>query len=467
MDDGFYSGTVIYGWTATGWAGDPQHGSPGTTTYSELYPNMACLHNDQLTLQHKAKYNGLVHPANKRIWLNRIKTPKYWDDKNTSQAFYNSTPKYVEGVNFDVTPDSLPNGTWIGDYDNNWFDCNNWSELAVPQQQTNVEIGADAHQYVVISSDAQYSDMFNDTATCNNININVDSVVLEDWDDRIVINGSITINGGILSPHHGKVFLKENWNSLSLNSFRQAQSTVSFCGTNLQTITNSSGNELFSAINIDNSSHVKMQSNIKADTLGLIYGNIIIGDYNLLLSDTILGGNINSYCVTKNDPLAGGYLYYKAGIIQRLFPVGTQSSYTPLRVTTQGGMSEYRVRTFDGLLENAYSGSTLTGDIVNRSWVVNRVSSTTYPADISLQWNLTEESPGFTTKRSLGNMIHNNGTGSGTGWDDWNYLLNSSTPSGSGPYTIETTSITEFGVFGITADRCLIEKPITPPIFHF
>lgn len=467
VDDGYYSGTVIYGWTATGWAGDPQHGSPGTTTYSELYPNMACLHTKDLTLQHKAKYNGLAHPANKRIWLNRIKDPNYWDDKNTSQAFYNSTPKYIEGVHFDVTPDSLPNGTWVGDYNNNWFDCNNWSELAVPQEQTNVEIGADAHQFVVISSDAQYSDMFNDTATCHNLNINVDSVVLEDKNDRIVINGDLFIDGGVLSPHRGRVFLKGNWNNISLNHFRQAQSMVSFCGINLQTITSIAGNELFNRINIDNSSHVKMQSNVKSDTLHLIYGNLFLDNYELLVSDTILGGSSNSYCATKNDPATGGYLHYYAATDQTLFPVGTQSSYTPLRITTQGATAEYKVRTFDNLYENGYSGNMLTGDIVNRSWAVEQTSATAYPANISLQWNVTEESAGFSTNRSMGNMIYNNANGSGTGWDDWNYLLNSTPPSGTGPFNIVTTNIIEFGIFGITGDRCLIARPDTPPIYHF
>ncbi|MFO8053628.1 MAG: hypothetical protein R6U19_00500 [Bacteroidales bacterium] len=467
-DSATYTGYPLFGWTATGWAGDPLHGAHGTTEYSELFPAMQCLFPQSLSLSHKAKYRGPTSPAKQRTWIKRLTDISNWKTKNTSSAYHNSNPNYIAGYNFDVLPsDSLTYGNWIGDHNNNWFDCNNWSDLVVPDKNADVTIASGSETYAEIKTTAPYSDMFNDSAQCKNLNIYTDSLILGNTDALINITADLSIHGGRLSAAKGNILIKGNWLNKLADGFKTDSSRVTFYGDTVQYIYNAGNHEIFNHIYIQNPLNIQLQTNTTVHTLSFVSGRIFLDDFNLHVSGNIFNYGTDRYCVTKNDHASGGSLRMRATSSPAVFPVGTDTSYTPATITSLAGESEYIVRTFYRLRENGYGGNVLAGNIVEQSWAIETAQPNIDSAHIKLQWNLSDESSGFTAKRASADMIQNPADGNGSGWNDWTFLTNSSTPTGSNPFEIQTMNIKEFGVFGVSADRCVILKPNTSPILYF
>lgn len=471
--DATYTGNILYGWTATGWAGDPGHGSPGDTDYSELYPGSTCFNTNVVNTSYsdKVKYTGPTSAATRRTWVQRINNPDNWtgyDDNGTTAGDYDhiSTPQYSSGVTFTILADTLEDGEWIGDRDTNWYYCGNWGNLSVPDENTNVFIRESSERNAVISSTAPYSDEYNDTAWCYSLAIEQDSLLLQSSVDILNIFGDVTIDGGVLAPGDGRLNIKGDWLNHDANGFAAANSMVHFNGVSQQQIENTASSEVFNRLHINNSFDVKMQSELETDSLVFEDGHLFLTDYDLSVNTAIRGADVTKYLVCKNDNASAGHLNMNAAGSSTLFPIGTASSYTPLRITSNSGASEFKVRTFDDIFENGYSGNALIGYNVYRSWVVEPVSGGAANADIELQWNITEEPAGYTPYRSTSMMVQTDGSGTGTFWDDWNSITGSSVPTGANPFFINASGITDFGVFGIS-ERCEILKPKPILIYHF
>ncbi len=472
--DATYSGNILYGWTATGWAGDPAHGSPGNTNFSELYPNTTCFNTNVVNTSYsdKVKYTGPTSPATRRTWILRINNPDNWtgyDNNGTNPGEYGhaSTPQYTSGVTFTVLPDTLEDGEWVGDRDTNWYYCGNWGNLNVPDENTNVFIRESSQRNAVISTTSEYSDEFNDTAWCYSLSIEQDSLLLKSSADILNIIGDLSIDGGVLAPGDGTLKIRGDWLNQTANGFATASSKIYFNGVSQQHMTNTAGTETFHRLFLDNSSDLRIHSPLQTDSLAFINGRLFINDFNLRVHTGIRGADQARYIVNKNDAASGGHLLmHAANGSTTLFPVGTSSSYTPVSIKSNGAATEFRVRTYDSLLENGYSGNAISGKIVNRSWVAELVSAPSADVDIQLQWNITDENAGFGPYRNSAMMIQNPGTGSGKGWHDWNVIPGSSTVTGSGPFTIQSSGVANFGVFGIS-DRCELLKPNTSLIYHF
>lgn len=462
-DKASYSGYPIYGWSATGWAGDPGHGAHGTTSHSALYDHMECFYPHGITVHHKAKFIAPDNTADHRTWIKWINDPANWDTKNTTPAYHNSNPKYVDGHHFNVqTSHTNMSGRWIGDFNTNWFDCNNWSDHMVPGKNTDVYFDHNAQNYAVIEAGAPYAHLHDDTARCKNLHVWQDSILLTGSSTLLQITENLEINGGKLNSGDAQIIIKGNWTNHDSLAFLPGNSTVTFQGISSQYIINHSGPERFYKTVISNDSSVLMGSPLQINTLKFASGNLHLKHYNLLISGNITGGGPSGYCVTLDQPDAAGKLIMRQGT----FPVGNKTHYTPTVISTDDSTKKFSVRTFSHLLENGYTGNILGGNIVPFSWAiepVNQVDS----ADITLQWPEILETSGFTLNRALGDMIQNPGNGTGTEWSDWNFLITSSKPQGGNPYNIHTMNITQFGVFGVSADRCIILKPHTSPIYYF
>lgn len=459
-------GNIITGWSAPYW----------TNTYvddlknSDVYPNMNCLvfSFDANVKKQKLKYKGSRHLASKREWISRITDFNNWKDFNSTQSYENATPKYIYGDTLKVSSDSIKEGIWYGDKNNNWFDCKNWSNFQVPDKTSDVYLNDKAQRYLEIDTNAEYSHFFNDSAKCKNIRIQKDSLILQNDYDILDIYGDIFINGGKLYPNAGQIALRGNWENIDTAGFIQDSSTVKFYGNGQQLIKNDQAKEKYNNLRIEKPAgdKVKLESNVQTQMLNLVSGHVLLDTFNLIVQDSIEGGSQGSYCITKNDHASGGYLFMRPAKMETLYPIGTLNEYTPVFLTNSKE-ENFKVRTFDGIRENGYSGNALSGDIVNRTWAIELVSADSTDANIKLQWNKSVETTGFSNNRSNGIMIYNPGTGSGNNWNDWSMLFpESTTPAGTNPYAIKSFNNKKFGLFAVY-NRCYYIKTNTSKIYHY
>ena len=463
-----YSGNVLYGWTATGWAGDPGHGTPGSTSYSALYPFGTCFNTNVVGTanEDKVKYTGPTTAATQRDWVSRIKDENNWTGYSDNANFDGNGPDYPAGVSFSVLTNTYTDGEWLGTQDTNWYNCGNWAGLKVPDENTNVTITNTATKACVISSTAEYSDEFNDSAICKDLNIADSTVYLLSTDDILKVSRNIQITGGKLNAGNGTIILKGNWQSSNAAGFVKGNSKLVLSGDAKQSIENTVAIESFTDIELDNSSGVEILSSIDANYLKLSSGKFELNDYNLRITDSIGNYSSNRYIITNDDKSSTGHLLLNIANSNTIFPIGNTNTYTPIKINLSSGTGFFKARVFSNTYENGLSGNLLSGDKVDKTWLIEPKIAGAYTATIDFQWNLSDESSGFGSQHSSANIIYNNNTGTGTSWADWNLINNSGSINGLNPYIIQGTSINNFGSFGVGI-RCVISKPQTSSIYHY
>ncbi len=157
----YYTGNVLYGWTAIGWEESPNYNS---TSGSTLFPNSSCLNTDLETLNNDiVKYNGSFAAASKTEWITRLNDANNWDSY-ASYSDFNSNPPYYAStcVNFDIQAGVFTEGIWVGDTSNEWEDCRNWSNLRLPEPNTNVTIPPSTNDPEISQSEATCADLIVD-----------------------------------------------------------------------------------------------------------------------------------------------------------------------------------------------------------------------------------------------------------------------------------------------------------------
>ncbi|MBL7983196.1 MAG: T9SS type A sorting domain-containing protein [Flavobacteriales bacterium] len=182
-------------------------------------------------------------------------------------------------------------------------------------------------------------------------------------------------------------------------------------------------------------------------TLTLTNGRIALGSGDLLLtnaiSGAISGGSASSYIIAEGPGSLQRILPINAADFS--FPVGTATSYLPVTISNTSGPSErYSVRVLNSVYgeygaPGAPTGPVITGEQVERTWVVTEQISGGNQATIGLQWNSSDEGVGF--DRSNCAVHRYDGL-------DW-----SATPfaaaSGTGPYVRSLTGVSSFREFTI------------------
>ena len=155
-------------------------------------------------------------------------------------------------------------GVWTNaKNDNNWFNCGNWENLTVPSATTDVVINnISGSDFAKIDDNAIDADIYNKIATCNNLSIQGEKVVLEsDVNDVLKIFGNLTITNGMLdmddgdsNTNDGLVVVSGNWTNSNELNFLQGNGTIHFNGLNAQTILCNAGtqNEVFYNLILEN-----------------------------------------------------------------------------------------------------------------------------------------------------------------------------------------------------------------------
>ncbi len=298
-------------------------------------------------------------------------------------------------------------GTWTGVTSTAWNNTSNWSCPGLPTSNTNVSI----------SSGAPFMPVITDAQQCNNLQLNAGAtLLLNNAASNLSIYGSIT-NSGTWTNNNGKITMSGSTaQSLPANTFNKLE------------INNPAGVNLSGTITVQ-------------DSLILTNGKLSLGGTSHILLDNasyVSGGSSTRYIatngtgnVTSNNIGTGG----KTGNIT--IPVGN-STYNPITINNTGAADYFTTRVIDSVTlnysGNIPSGSAITSNAVARTWILYNGSSSGNNVSLTLQWNASDELTGFT--RGSGYMGYYNGST----WMKYPTIG----ASGSNPYTITHTGITNF-----------------------
>lgn len=194
-----------------------------------------------------------------------------------------------------------------------------------------------------------------------------------------------------------------------------------------------------------NSTPFTLQNNLVTSNFDFgTNGKIILGDYDFLVKGIITNNNNSKYFVTN------GYGSLQLNNIsgqQVLFPIGiSESSYTPVSISNNGISDNFKARVKNGLLDNGTSGNPITTEGVNRTWIIEESDPGESNATITLQWNASDELPGF-----VRNNVYLNHYIFGA-WDSGIPGIS----NGGGPFTFSRSGITSFSPFTITSSTSVL-----------
>ncbi len=134
---GSYDGTILFGFsTSGGWS--TYTGLDLGTGNSTTYPGMVCLNMAPTSNSDWSKYTGDISPTTQRLWLDRVNELSNWSGFGNCGAYNIGTPVYQSGYSIGILPGGFEEGYWLGITSNDWFDCENWENLRVPEDDTGV-----------------------------------------------------------------------------------------------------------------------------------------------------------------------------------------------------------------------------------------------------------------------------------------------------------------------------------------
>lgn len=151
-------------------------------------------------------------------------------------------------------------GVWTGANDTDWFNCQNWENLQVPDATVNVTVdGANSSNDCIIDKTSLKAPYYDNIAICNDLTIKDERVHLLNADDTLIANGNLLIESGIANldmdgpTTDGHFILHGNWdNQADQAAFTEGNGQVTFAGNGAQTIetADAGGVENFASINV-------------------------------------------------------------------------------------------------------------------------------------------------------------------------------------------------------------------------
>ncbi|RMG62439.1 MAG: fibronectin type III domain-containing protein, partial [Bacteroidetes bacterium] len=353
--DATYTGEVLYGWTGTGWEAAPGYAS---TSGSTLFPGLDCFVADLQSIPNfdKAKFTNPT-PAtlnSQRAWLTAAKDPANWTG-SVDNATYNAlTPDYRGTSNvFAITAGGLSGSDWIGDANDNWFDCGNWSALLVPEQGDAVTILTTSTNTARIDGTAPFASRYAGIALAGSLVIQTGQEVRMETDDAYLrVAGDLTIEtGAALIADNGAgntatIEVGGLWvdNEPTGGFDAGTGSTVIFNGSALQGISAVSSIAEFANIELDNPNGLD---------LGVPVG--VIGDFNFVnglvqtTSSLLLSFRDNATATGASDASHVNGPVEKAGDEAFVFPVGKGGQYRPIEMSAPALTTDtYRAEYFAG-----------------------------------------------------------------------------------------------------------------------
>ncbi|MCZ8091623.1 T9SS sorting signal type C domain-containing protein [Flavobacterium sp.] len=312
-----YSGNVLYGWTESGWQTTVGTTVTGDTAWSTLYPGMECFNTTAPTGDGFVKFNDpdavdfSSTNRGKFDWIALINDQTNWS------SFANNTSYNAGGFNYRgsctnvfIDTDIYVNGKWSGRKDNNWFNCENWDTLIVPDETVDVQIGSSSFvPHPVVDATAPFANYLNFIAKTKNLTITDKKVeIVGNINNKLEVHGDLLISntvansaldmndGNNLTPD-GQLYLYGNWtNNKDNDAFDEGNGTVHFLGTTNQIINAVTplGTESFYNVNLDNNFNTGISNDLHAT------GNLILNPTRNLTIDS------NGYVNVSNQLNSNG-----------------------------------------------------------------------------------------------------------------------------------------------------------------
>lgn len=151
------------------------------------------------------------------------------------------------------------------------------------------------------------------------------------------------------------------------------------------------------------------------------------------------GESANRYIKTSST----GVLVIAVGASAVFFPIGN-SSYNPATLTNAGTADDFSIRVVDEVLTQGTSGTPFTIRVVDRSWFIDEGTTGGSDADLTLQWNASDELNIFDRNAAYISNFDNNA------YD----VVPTQAASGSDPYTLTRSNITNFPPLWSPAKVC-------------
>ncbi len=365
-------------------------------------------------------------------------------------------------------------GNWIGNVDANWFDCRNWDNFQVPDENTNVLIGADAVGDCEIISTAAFADEYGNQGDCNDLTISADSVIAplliqSSTTDFLHMRGDLSIALGSLLDMNGgagiggSLEIDGDWTNSNPIPFpfvtpndgflEGTGSTVIFGGDVPQTISSLVG-EVFYNFEMDNPAGVSLaigvgingqlefvEGDIAAATGGAM-GTTIDDLTNNSLTFFLTG----TYTGASDDSHVTG-IVGKIGDTNFDFPVGDGSLLHRVILGGGGDIADlFRVEYFSAD-PSTNIGATTGPDVGTISpseyWQISRTNGT-LPRTVALGWNT---SSGFNDPTGVYLARFN-----GTQWEQTSVGNYANTGVANTGTVTGNTAVTNFSPFTFASD---------------
>jgi hypothetical protein len=272
---------------------------------------------------------------------------------------------------------------------------------------------------------------------------------------QLVMEDDITV-GGLLDLQSGSLNL--NGNNLTLNgTFEQITPIIGNEASDLylnitttadDTIWFDNADQNLEQLSVDvTTGNIVLGSVLHIhDELSLINGSIMLTNHNLIIEEDadITGYSDTRYIITPwNGKLE---MYILASQPYKVFPIGTEESYSPASIQQQAGGTStmFKVKAFDGLFVGGtqYSGfnSAMTESVVDRTWLVES-DAANVNMNLKLGWMVGSEVNSF--DRTNAYVSHY----SGGSWDS--NTAGGATSGMNSTYEIDRTGITSLSPFAV------------------
>lgn len=323
-----YDGNVLYGWTESGWDNIPPTGSARDTKFCNLFPGMNCF-NTNVIGNEKVKFDDPDAVDFSSTTRNRLDWIALINDGATNWVTYPDNAAYSSGGYDYIGNSSCPqmtisagtyvDGKWTGQFDTDWFNCENWNTFKVPTPTVNVVIPSIGVSNEPNIGDPAANGLGYTTAECNDIDVQIGRILTMDHiNSRLDIYGNM-INDSWILASDGVVNVIDNDNSLSGGGL------TFFHNLNIAKNTNANTFTINHDINVDG-------------VLTFTIGKIVTGVNRVEVSNPATA-SITGYSVDRY--VDGNLLRYVNATGSYDFPVGTASYYelANINLNSSSGLS--------------------------------------------------------------------------------------------------------------------------------
>jgi hypothetical protein len=269
--------------------------------------------------------------------------------------------------------------------------------------------------------------------------------------NNLIVKGIMNMNNGSLNLNSHNLYLNGMYSSTlngtiqgNVNSSIKINNTSASFGDTLSFMAAQSNLDSLT-INTMASTWVWLGSDLTVQNLNMMSGSIMLttGDLTVNSTGSIIGYDSSKYIGTS----AAGSLVMNVNTSSPyvLFPIGTNSSYSPASLQlTSGTSGMFHVNVQNGMWSNGNSGTNmaLTQSVVNRTWYIQEPTQTgALNANLQVQWNASEEMNSFDRTHAFVSHYTN------SAWDNTSVGAASSV-SGSF-YQMTRTNLTSFSPFAV------------------